>query len=196
MAMAPVVYALWQDYLRFDPEDPIWPNRDRFILSAGHASTLLYALLHLAGVKAVNRKYETLGELAVSLEDLKKFRQLESKCPGHPEYRWTSGVETTTGPLGQGVATSVGIALAGKWLAERYNRPNFTLFDYDVYALAGDGCMMEGISGEAASLAGHLRLSNLCWIYDNNHITIEGNTSLAFSEDVAGRFKVSFSNTF
>jgi len=188
MAMAPVVYALWQDYLRFDPEDPIWPNRDRFILSAGHASTLLYALLHLAGVKAVNRKYETLGELAVSLEDLKKFRQLESKCPGHPEYRWTAGVETTTGPLGQGVATSVGIALAGKWLAERYNRPNFTLFDYDVYALAGDGCMMEGISGEAASLAGHLRLSNLCWIYDNNHITIEGNTSLAFSEDVAGRF--------
>jgi len=188
MAMAPVVYALWQDYLRFDPEDPIWPNRDRFILSAGHASTLLYALLHLAGVKAVNRKYETLGELAVSLEDLKKFRQLESKCPGHPEYRWTSGVETTTGPLGQGVATSVGIALAGKWLAERYNRPNFTLFDYDVYALAGDGCMMEGISGEAASLAGHLRLSNLCWIYDNNHITIEGNTSLAFSDDVAGRF--------
>jgi transketolase len=188
MAMAPVVYALWQDYLRFDPEDPIWPNRDRFILSAGHASTLLYALLHLAGVKAVNRKYEALGELSVSLEDLKKFRQLESKCPGHPEYRWTSGVETTTGPLGQGVATSVGIALAGKWLAERYNQPNFTLFDYDVYALAGDGCMMEGISAEAASLAGHLKLSNLCWIYDNNHITIEGNTSLAFSEDVAGRF--------
>jgi transketolase len=188
MAMAPVVYTLWQDYLRFDPEDPIWPNRDRFILSAGHASTLLYALLHLAGVKAVNRKYETLGELSVSLEDLKKFRQLESKCPGHPEYRWTSGVETTTGPLGQGVATSVGIALAGKWLAQRYNRPNLTLFDYDVYALAGDGCMMEGISSEAASLAGHLGLSNLCWIYDNNHITIEGNTSLAFSEDVAGRF--------
>jgi transketolase len=188
MAMAPVVYTLWQDYLRFDPEDPIWPNRDRFILSAGHASTLLYALLHLAGVKAVNRKYENLGELAVSIEDLKKFRQLESKCPGHPEYRWTSGVETTTGPLGQGVATSVGIALAGKWLAERYNRPNFTLFDYNVYALGGDGCMMEGISAEAASLAGHLRLSNLCWIYDNNHITIEGNTSLAFSEDVAGRF--------
>jgi transketolase len=188
MAMAPVVYALWQDYLRFDPGDPIWPNRDRFILSAGHASTLLYALLHLAGVKAVNRKYETLGQLAVPLEDLKKFRQLESKCPGHPEYRWTSGVETTSGPLGQGVATSVGIALAGKWLAERYNRPNFTLFDYNVYALAGDGCMMEGISGEAASLAGHLKLSNLCWIYDNNHITIEGNTSLAFSEDVAGRF--------
>jgi transketolase len=188
MAMAPVVYTLWQDYLRFDPEDPIWPNRDRFILSAGHASTLLSALLHLAGVKAVNRKYENLGELAVSIEDLKKFRQLESKCPGHPEYRWTSGVETTTGPLGQGVATSAGIALAGKWLAERYNRPNFTLFDYNVYALAGDGCVMEGISSEAASLAGHLRLSNLCGIYDNNHITIEGNISLAFSEDVAGRF--------
>src|ERR1700675_3371030 len=188
MAMAPVVYALWQDYLRFDPEDPIWPNRDRFILSAGHASTLLYALLHLGGGKAVNRKYETLGQLAVPLEDLKKFRQLESKCPGHPEYRWTSGVETTSGPLGQGVATSVGIALAGKWLADRYNRPNFTLFDYNVYALCGDGCMMEGISSEAASLAGHLKLSNLCWIYDNNHITIEGNTALAFSEDVATRF--------
>jgi transketolase len=188
MAMAPVVYVLWQEFLRFDPSDPIWPNRDRFILSAGHASTLLYSVLHLAGVKAVNRKYETLGELAVPLDDLKRFRQLESRCPGHPEYRWTSGVETTTGPLGQGVATSVGIALAGKWLAERYNRPNFSMFDYDVYALAGDGCMMEGISGEAASLAGHLGLSNLCWIYDNNHITIEGNTSLAFSEDVAGRF--------
>lgn len=188
MAMAPVAYVLWQEFLRFDPEDPIWPNRDRFILSAGHASTLLYSLLHLARVKAVNRKYETLGALAVPLDDLKNFRQLESKCPGHPEYRWTSGVETTTGPLGQGVATSVGIALAGKWLAERYNRPDFPTFDYDVYALAGDGCMMEGISGEAASLAAHLGLSNLCWIYDNNHITIEGNTSLAFSEDVAGRF--------
>ena len=188
MAMAPVTYVLWQDFLRFDPEDPIWPNRDRFILSAGHASTLLYSLLHLAGVKAVNRKYETLGELSVPLADLKNFRQLESRCPGHPEYRWTSGVETTTGPLGQGVATSVGIALASNWLAARYNKPNFQLFDYDVYALAGDGCMMEGISGEAASLAGHLGLSNLCWIYDNNHITIEGHTSLAFSEDVAGRF--------
>src|SRR5215831_2559206 len=188
MAMAPVVYMLWQEFLRFDPEDPIWPNRDRFVLSAGHASTLLYSLLHLAGVKAVNRKYETLGELSVSLDDLKGFRQMETRCPGHPEYRWTSGVETTTGPLGQGVATSVGMAMAGKWLAERYNRPNFPMFNYDVYALAGDGCMMEGISGEAASLAGHLGLSNLCWIYDNNHITIEGNTSLAFTEDVAGRF--------
>jgi transketolase len=188
MAMAPVVYVLWQEFLRFDPEDPIWPNRDRFILSAGHASALLYSLLHLTGVKAVNRKYETLGELAVPLADLKNFRQLESRCPGHPEYRWTSGVETTSGPLGQGVATSVGIALASNWLAGRYNKSTFRLFDYDVYALAGDGCMMEGISGEAASLAGHLGLSNLCWIYDNNHITIEGNTSLAFSEDVAGRF--------
>jgi transketolase len=188
MAMAPVAYVLWQEYLRFDPQDPIWPNRDRFILSAGHASTLLYSLLHLTGVKAVNRKYETLGELAVPLADLKNFRQLESRCPGHPEYRWTSGVETTSGPLGQGVATSVGIALASSWLAHRYDKANFSLFDFDVYALAGDGCMMEGISGEAASLAGHLGLSNLCWIYDNNHITIEGHTSLAFSEDVAGRF--------
>jgi transketolase len=188
MAMAPVVYLLWQEFLRFDPEDPIWPNRDRFVLSAGHASTLLYSLLHLTGVKAVNRKYETLGELSVSLDDLKNFRQLESRCPGHPEYRWTSGVETTTGPLGQGVATSVGMALASHWLAARYNKPNFPLFEFDVYALAGDGCMMEGVSGEAASLAGHLGLSNLCWIYDNNHITIEGHTSLAFSEDVAGRF--------
>ncbi len=188
MAMAPVAYVVWQDFLRFDPEDPIWPNRDRFILSAGHASTLLYSLLHLTGVKAVNRKYETLGDLAVPLDDLKNFRQLESRCPGHPEYRWTSGVETTSGPLGQGVATSVGMALASHWLAGRYNKPDFPLFDFDVYALAGDGCMMEGISGEAASLAGHLRLSNLCWIYDNNHITIEGHTALAFSEDVAGRF--------
>src|SRR6202795_1584181 len=188
MSMAPVMYGLWQRHLKYDPEDPIWPNRDRFVLSIGHASMLLYSMLHLCGVKAIDSEYERQGELSVKLEDIKKFRQLESKCPAHPEYRWASGVETTTGPLGQGVATSVGIALAGKWLAERYNRPNFTLFDYDVYALAGDGCMMEGISGEAASLAGHLRLSNLCWIYDNNHITIEGNTSLAFSEDVAGRF--------
>lgn len=188
MALAPVVYLLWQEFLRFDPEDPIWPNRDRFVLSAGHASTLLYSILHLTGVKAVNRKYETLGQLSVTLEDLKNFRQLESRCPGHPEYRWTSGVETTTGPLGQGVATSVGMALGSHWLASRYNQPNYPLFGFDVYALAGDGCMMEGVSGEAASLAGHLGLSNLCWIYDNNHITIEGHTSLAFSEDVAGRF--------
>jgi len=188
MAMAPVAYCLWQRFLRFDPDDPIWPNRDRFVLSAGHASMLLYSLLHLAGVKSVNPKYETLGELSVKLEDIERFRQLDSKCPGHPEYRWTSGVETTTGPLGQGVATSVGMAIAGRWMAEYFNRPGFEMFDFNVYALAGDGCMMEGISSEAASLAGHLRLSNLCWIYDNNRITIEGKTELAFTEDVAARF--------
>jgi transketolase len=188
MAMAPVAYTLWQEFLRFDPDDPIWPNRDRFVLSAGHASTLLYALLHLAQVKAVNPAYETLGELSVPLEDLQRFRQLESRCPGHPEYRWTSGIETTTGPLGNGFATSVGMAIAAQWQVHHFNRPGFELFDYDVYALGGDGCMMEGISGEAASLAGHLELANLCWIYDNNHISIEGNTSLAFTEDVATRF--------
>src|SRR5436190_13140018 len=181
MAMAPVAYTLWQQFLRFDPGDPIWPGRDRFVLSIGHASTLLYALLHLAGVKAVNPEYERLCELAVPLDDLKRFRQIESRCPGHPDYRWTSGVETTTGPLGQGVATSVGMAMAAQWMATHFNRPEFEMFDYDVYALAGDGCLMEGLSGEAASLAGHLRLRNLCWIYDNNHISIEGNTSLAFS---------------
>jgi len=188
MAMAPVAYCLWQRFLRFDPDDPIWPDRDRFVLSAGHASMLLYSLLHLAGVKAVNPMYETLGELSVKLDDIKRFRQFESKCPGHPEYRWTSGVETTTGPLGQGVATSVGMAIAGRWMAQYFNRPGFEMFQYNVYALAGDGCMMEGISGEAASLAGHLKLSNLCWIYDNNKITIEGHTDWAFTEDVATRF--------
>ncbi|MGD0296754.1 MAG: transketolase [Bryobacteraceae bacterium] len=188
MAMAPVAYCLWQQFLSFDPDDPIWPNRDRFVLSIGHASMLLYSLLHLAKVKAVNPEYETLGELSVPLEDIKNFRQLNSKCPGHPEYRWTSGIETTTGPLGQGVATSVGMAIAAKWMAHYFNRPGFNMFDYSVYALAGDGCMMEGVSGEAASIAGHLKLSNLCWIYDNNHITIEGNTALAFSDDVATRF--------
>ena len=188
MAMAPVVYTLWQRVLRFDPDDPIWPNRDRFVLSIGHASMLLYATLHLCGVKAVNAKYERLGELSVSLDDIKRFRQLDSKCPGHPEYRWTSGVETTTGPLGQGVAVSVGMALAGQWMAQYFNRPGFDMFGYNVYALGGDGCMMEGITGEAASLAGHLQLSNLCWLYDNNRITIEGHTDLAFSDDVATRF--------
>src|SRR6266704_3597977 len=188
MAMAPVVYCLWQEFLRFDPDDPIWPNRDRFVLSMGQASMLLYSLLHLTGVKAVNPEYETLGTPAVTLDDIRRFRQLDSKCPGHPEYHWTSGVETTTGPLGQGVATSVGMAIAGRWLAARYNRADYPLFDYDVYALGGDGCMMEGVSSEAASLAGHLKLSNLCWIYDNNRITIEGKTELAFSEDVAARF--------
>jgi transketolase len=188
MAMAPVVYTLWQRFLRFDPQDPIWPNRDRFVLSAGHASTLLYSLLHLTGVKAVNPAYEALGELSVKLEDLETFRQLDSKSPGHPEYRWTSGIETTTGPLGQGVATSVGMAIASKWLGAHFNREGFDMFDFDVYALCGDGDMMEGISGEAASLAGHLRLDNLCWIYDDNRITIEGNTALAYSDDVATRF--------
>ena len=188
MGMAPVAYCLWQHFLRFDPNHPIWPNRDRFVLSVGHASTLLYAMLHLTGVKAVNPKYETLGNLSVTLDDLKHFRQLDSKCPGHPEYRWTSGVETTTGPLGQGVATSVGMAIAARWFASYFNRPGFELFDYDVYALCGDGCMMEGISGEAASLAGHLKLSKLCWIYDSNRITIEGHTALAYSDDVATRY--------
>ncbi len=188
MAMAPVVYTLWQDFLRFDPADPIWPNRDRFVLSSGHASTLLYSMLHLTGVTAVDEKYERLGTPSVTLDDLEHFRQLGSKCPGHPEYHLTSGVETTTGPLGQGIATSVGMAIAANWLAGHFNRPGFELFDYDVFALCGDGCMMEGVGSEAASLAGHLRLGNLTWIYDSNHITIEGNTSLAFSEDVAGRF--------
>ena len=187
MALAPVAYCLWQRFLRFDPEHPVWANRDRFVLSVGHASTLLYSLLHLSGTKAVNPKYETLGRLSVTLDDIKNFRQLDSKCPGHPEYRWTSGIETTTGPLGQGVATSVGMAMAVRTL-ERFNRPGFKMFDYDVYALCGDGCMMEGVSSEAASLAGHLKLSNLCWIYDNNKITIEGHTDWAFSEDVATRF--------
>ncbi len=188
MAMAPVVYCLWQRFLRFDADDPIWPNRDRFVLSMGHASMLLYSMLYLCGVTAVNPQYEQLGTPSVTLGDIRRFRQLDSKCPGHPEYRWTSGVETTTGPLGQGVATSVGMALGGRWMAEYFNRPGFEMFDFNVYALCGDGCMMEGISGETASLAGHLKLANLCWIYDNNKITIEGHTDLAFSEDVAARF--------
>jgi transketolase len=188
MALAPVAYVLWQHFLRFDPEHPIWPNRDRFVLSAGHASMLLYSLLHLTGVKAVNPSYETLGELSVKLEDIKHFRQLDSKCPGHPEYRLTSGVETTTGPLGQGVANTVGMAIASKWQAAHFNRPGYELFNYNVYAICGDGDMMEGVSSEAASLAGHLKLDNLCWIYDNNHITIEGKTALAFTEDIAARF--------
>jgi transketolase len=188
MGMAPIAYCLWQQFLRFDPDDPIWPNRDRFVLSSGHCSMLLYSLLHLTGVKAVNPQYETLGQPAVTLDDIKSFRQLGSKCPGHPEYLWTSGVEATTGPLGQGIAVSVGMAIAGRWAASYFNRPGFDLIDYDVYALCGDGCMMEGISSEAASLASHLKLSNLCWIYDNNRITIEGHTALTFSEDVATRF--------
>lgn len=188
MGLAPVAYALWQRVLRFDPEDPAWPNRDRFVLSNGHASMLLYSMLHLAGVKAVDANEEPTDALAVPLEDIKRFRQLGSKCPGHPEYRWTSGVEVTTGPLGQGLATSVGMAIAQRWLGVTFNKPGFEMFDYDVYAVCGDGCLMEGVSSEAASLAGHLRLDRLCWIYDNNRITIEGGTDLAFTEDVALRF--------
>jgi transketolase len=188
MGMAPVTYTLWQQFLRFDPADPIWPNRDRFVLSEGHASALLWSLLHLTGVHSVDPAYEILGTPAVTMADLESFRQLGSHCPGHPEYRWTSGVEATTGPLGQGVATSVGMAIAGNWLAARYNTAGFTMFDFDVYAQAGDGCMMEGISSEAASLAGHLGLANLCWIYDSNRVTIEGHTDITFTEDVAARF--------
>lgn len=188
MALAPLTYTLWNRVLRFDPDDPIWPNRDRFVLSNGHASMLLWSVLHLSGVKAVNADYEQLGHLAVTLDDIRHFRQLGSKAPGHPEYHWVSGVETTTGPLGQGIATSVGMAIARKWLASRYNRSGFDVFDYNIYAICGDGDLMEGISSEAASLAGHLQLDDLCWIYDNNHITIEGNTRITFTEDIAVRF--------
>ena len=188
MALAPLVYTMWNRVMRFDPQDPIWPNRDRFVLSNGHASMLLWSMLYLTEVRAVNADYEILGQLAVTLEDIRRFRQLDSKAPGHPEYHWTSGVETTTGPLGQGIATSVGMAIAQKWLASRYDRPGFDIFDYDIYAVCGDGCMMEGIGSEAASLAGHLGLDNLCWVYDNNHITIEGNTRITFTEDIAARF--------
>jgi transketolase len=188
MALAPVAYVVYNEVLRYDPASPAWPNRDRFILSCGHASMLLYAVLHLSGVKQVGADGQVTEEPAVSLDDIRKFRQLDSRCAGHPEYGHTTGVETTTGPLGQGVATSVGMAIASRWLAARYNRPGFDLFDFNVYALASDGDLMEGICGEAASLAGHLKLSNLCWIYDDNKITIEGETSLAFSEDVARRF--------
>jgi len=220
MALAPVAYALWQRELRYDPTAPEWPDRDRFVLSNGHASMLLYSVLHLAGVRRIERATHGAtgelnksggapaaksgdgasvhsgaagptsngNELAVTLDDIRAFRQLGSRCPGHPEHGWTTGVETTTGPLGQGLATSVGMAMASRWLASRYNRPGFDLFTFRTWAICGDGCMMEGISGEAASLAGHLRLSNLCWIYDNNHITIEGHTDLAYSDDVATRF--------
>ena len=189
MAMAPLAYCLWQEFLRYDPNDPVWPNRDRFVLSAGHASMLLYSVLHLAGVKEVGKNLEILSGPSVRLDDIKNFRQLNSRCAGHPESHLTTGVETTTGPLGQGYANSVGMALAGKWLTARYNQPGFDeVYNYNVYALGGDGCMMEGISSEAASLAGHLQLSNLCWIYDSNRITIEGGTPLSFNEDVGARF--------
>lgn len=188
MALAPLVYTIWNRVMSFDPKDPIWLNRDRFVLSNGHASMLLWSILYLTQVQAVNAEYENLGKPSVTLDDIKRFRQLDSKAPGHPEYHWVSGVETTTGPLGQGVATSVGMAIAQKWLANRYNKPGFDVFDYRIYAVTGDGCMMEGISSEAASLAGHLGLDNLCWVYDNNHITIEGNTNITFTEDIAARF--------
>ncbi|HEY7323091.1 MAG TPA: transketolase [Candidatus Binatia bacterium] len=188
MALAPLVYTIWNRVMRFDPRDPIWPNRDRFVLSNGHASMLLWSVLHLTKTQAVNADYEVLGHPSVSLDDIRRFRQLDSKAAGHPEYHWTSGVETTTGPLGQGVATSVGMAIARKWLAHRYNRPGFEIFDYNIYTVCGDGCMMEGVASEAASLAGHLGLDNLCWVYDNNHITIEGNTRITFTEDVEARF--------
>ena len=188
MALAPLVYTIWNRVLRFDPQDPIWPNRDRFVLSNGHASMLLWSILHLTRTQAVNANYETLGQPSVSLDDIRRFRQLDSKAPGHPEYHWVSGVETTTGPLAQGIANSVGMAIAGKWLADRYNRPGFEIFDYDIYTVCGDGCLMEGVGSEAASLAAHLGLDNLCWIYDNNHITIEGKTRITFTEDVEARF--------
>jgi transketolase len=188
MALAPLVYTLWNRVMHFDPQDPIWPNRDRFVLSNGHASMLLWSVLHLTKTQAVNADYESLGQPSVTLDDIRRFRQIDSKAPGHPEYHLVSGVETTTGPLGQGVSMSVGMAIAQKWLANRYNRPDFDIFDYNIYAVCGDGCLMEGVASEAASLAAHLGLDNLCWIYDNNHITIEGNTRIAFTEDVAGRF--------
>jgi len=188
MALAPLAYTIWNRVMNFDPEDPIWPNRDRFILSNGHASMLLWSVLHLTRVQAVNAEYEVLGKPSVTLDDIRRFRQLDSKAPGHPEYHWVSGVETTTGPLGQGVATSVGMAIARKWLANQFNKPGFEIFNYNIYSICGDGCMMEGVASEAASIAGHLGLDNLCWIYDNNHITIEGHTNITFTEDVAARF--------
>jgi transketolase len=188
MGLAPVVYELWHNFLNYDPADPLWPNRDRFVLSAGHASMLLYATLHLAGVRAANAKGEILKEAAVSLDDIKRFRQLDSRTPGHPESHLTTGVETTTGPLGQGVGNSVGMAIAGKWLASNFNKPGFDLFNFRVWAVCGDGDIMEGVAGEAASLAGHLQLSNLCWIYDNNRVTLDGPASWSFGEDVMTRF--------
>ena len=189
MSMAPVMYGLWQRHLRYDPADPLWANRDRFVLSIGHASMLLYATLHLAGVRALDADQQVLNEPTLTLEEIKNFRQLDSKTPGHPEFGLAAGIETTTGPLGQGVGNSVGMAMASKWLGSYFNRPGFELFDFNVYALCGDGDMMEGVSSEAASLAGHLKLDNLCWIYDSNRISIEGSTSLALSEDVGKRFE-------
>jgi transketolase len=189
MALAPLVYVIWNEVMRFDPQDPIWPNRDRFVLSNGHASMLLWSILYLTETRAVNADYEQVGHAAVTLDDIKHFRQLGSKAPGHPEYHLTSGVEATTGPLSQGISNSVGMAIARKWLASRYNQPGLDLFDYNIYAVCGDGCLMEGVGSEAASLAGHLALDNLCWIYDNNHVTLDGKTDVTFTEDVAARFR-------
>ena len=189
MALAPVMYTLWQEFLRYDPEDPSWPDRDRFVLSCGHASMLLYSMLHLAGVQQLDKKGKKTGELAVPMEEIQRFRQLDGRCPGHPEHGLTSGVETTTGPLGQGVGNSVGMAIAQRFLAARYSKPGHDLFTWRTWVLCSDGDVMEGVGSEAASIAGHQELSNLCWIYDNNHITIEGKTDLAFSEDVAARFR-------
>ena len=189
MAFAPVAYVLWQQFLRYDPANPVWPNRDRFVLSNGHASMLLYSMLYLSGVRAVDSEYKVQQRPAVSLDDIKSFRQFDSKTPGHPEYRITSGVETTTGPLGQGVGNSVGMAMPREWLGARYNRPNFDVFDYNIYAFCSDGDMMEGVGSEAASLAGQLRLPNLCWIYDSNQITLDGPAAWSFNEDVAMRFR-------
>src|ERR1700741_3863294 len=188
VGLAPVAYALWQPFLRYDPENPVWPNRDRFVLLAGHASMLVYALLYLTGVRRVKGDTQVTDELSVSLDEIKTFRQLGSRTPGHPESHLTSGVETTTGPLGQGVGNSVGMAIAGRWQAGNFNRPGLEIFDYNVYAMCSDGDLMEGIGGEAASLAGHLKLSNLCWMYDHNHITLDGPANWSFSEDVATRF--------
>jgi len=188
MALAPLAYTMWNRKMRFDPHVPLWPNPDSFLPSNGQPCMLLWSVLHLTRTQAVNADYEKLGHASVTLDDIRRFRQLDSKAPGHPEYHWVSGVETTTGPLGQGVSTSVGMAIAQKWLANHFNRPGFPIFDYRIYAVCGDGCLMEGIASEAASLAGHLGLDNLCWIYDNNHISIEGNTKIAFTEDVAARF--------
>ncbi len=190
MGLAPTAYTLFQRFMRYDPKDPLWPDRDRFVLSAGHASMLLYSVLYLIGVKAVDSAEEVvLDRPAVSLDDIKQFRQLDSKTPGHPEYRMTAGVETTTGPLGQGVGTSLGMAIAGQWLAARYNRPGFQVFDYNVYVICSDGDMMEGIGSEAASLAGHLKLSNLCWLYDNNQVTLDGPADWSYGEDTEARFR-------
>jgi transketolase len=188
MALAPVMYCLWQNFLRYDPADPVWPNRDRFVLSNGHASMLLYATLYLAGVRGINPEYERLGDYAITLDDIKKFRQIDSRTPGHPEYRIAAGVETTTGPLGQGVGNSLGMAIAANWLAAHYNRPGFEIFNYNIYAMCGDGDMMEGVGAEAASLAGHLKLPNLCWIYDSNRVTLDGPADVSFTEDVGERF--------